>query len=477
MSMDSERVLVLGEGIAGQAAAVALCERGVPVRALALEPAPASESVANREGLDAALDDGDTPEQHAADLLALAGGAGNEAAILALCQAAPGIAQRLSALGVPFERNRDGAFRLLETRGSSRARTLSVSTLTACHVSRRLSARMRAFEASGELVRAVGVELMRLVLDDSGTVIGVVTRDVVTGELSVHPANGVCLATGGFLGLHAADQLAVRPLGGALARVHRAGAALENLSSTSRGLGYRAAGTVRVLPEALVALGALSDDETVLDLTSAQRSDARARAGPALQALLESTGKDALHEPIRVVQVVTRTLGGLRVGFDPVSDSPENMATTLPGLYALGGAAALVRGRAESPGTRLLEALDGAARVARALASYRETSELDRAAGAEAALEDALDGERARIGELFEQAASRSDGDTPHQLARALATAVSGGSAEGLERVAERLASAHLADGSPLANASFRLLLEVTDVLPLGRAIVAEGSP
>src|ERR1700744_6288673 len=102
-------VLVLGAGLAGLSAALALAPR----RALVLtrEPLLAGCSSAWAQGgMAAALSPDDDPERHAADTIAAGAGLVDPAMARLLTREGPAAVHRLAALGAPFDRDRDGAF-------------------------------------------------------------------------------------------------------------------------------------------------------------------------------------------------------------------------------------------------------------------------------------------------------------------------------------------------------------------------------
>ena len=109
---DRERfdgVLVLGAGLAGLSAALALAPR----RALVLTPEPllaGCSSAWAQGGMAAALSPDDDPERHAADTVAAGAGLVDAAMALLLTREGPDAVRWLASLGAPFDRDADGAF-------------------------------------------------------------------------------------------------------------------------------------------------------------------------------------------------------------------------------------------------------------------------------------------------------------------------------------------------------------------------------
>ncbi len=273
------RAIVIGEGISGQATALELLERNIPVLLITGDPAPHTESAARRSGIDAAIGEGDDPERHARDL-------GSERA-LDLCRAAPELLERLSAVGVPFLREKSGPS-LARSLGQSIPRTAHAGSRTASHVSRRLAARLRSFDGSA-LERHEGWDVVRFLSNDSGRIAGVVARDRRTGLAKAFGADGVCLATGGYAGLFDAHS-STRSRGTALGAAFRHGALLEISGTFTQEIGYAAGGLARALPDVLFANGAKlwADDPLDWDPTTSSLDDLARSIGDGAE--LESLG-------------------------------------------------------------------------------------------------------------------------------------------------------------------------------------------
>jgi succinate dehydrogenase/fumarate reductase flavoprotein subunit len=151
-----------------------------------------------------------------------------------------------------------------------------------------------------------------------------------------------------------------------------------------------------------------------------------------------------------MVEAPDRSLGGLWVGFDDDERNPCNHATSLPGLWAVGGAIGLYFGRNPGSGTPLLAALFGAERAAAAML---------RAEPASGEYDSLLDEARERAVRRAEELLGSDADPTPYALRDELVRSWQG--------FAERLAGARTGDESPIANASLRLLLELHAITPL----------
>jgi succinate dehydrogenase/fumarate reductase flavoprotein subunit len=460
-------VVVVGEGIAGQATAVALRERDLPVTLVTSLSACASESSSRRAGFDAALGEDDDAETHTRDL--------GDTELLGVCQEARELFLALTRLDVPFAPER------VKGLGASRARTAHVGSSTARHVSRRLSRRLRQLGC----VRREGWDFVRLVLDDGGHVAGVLILERKSGRTDVIATPSVCLATGGYAGLFDSEHPA-RGRGAALGAVFRQGAALEVSGSVAFEIGYDAGGIPRALPDVLFAHGAsLSSereklswdpdttrvhdlalrlgDESELDLSGADSSLLSQLAGTSLAAARDLTGIDPYSDPLPVRKVPARSLGGVSVGVGEQS--------SIPGLYAVGGASARHHRAKTVAGTALLVDLSAARALAEKVRAQHRGDP------------DELDPELARLaGEKLADRRARAksaEGESPHRLRTALAELLCGSpQASELEEFRDRLREASCPDADLGFSPTFTLLTELEDALALGHAtLLARDEP
>lgn len=450
--------LVVGEGIAGQATALALVAAAVPVVLLAREPAAQAESTHRHDGIDAALGEDDTPGRHLDDLLALAGEQARPF-LEPLTEAAPGIVEWLERLDIPFERGRRGELSRSKLAGSSRARSLHAGPATSFHLSRRLSALLGGHEAAGKLERHAGWTLIDLVLDDGGQARGAVAQCFATGEIRAFEASAVCLATGGHTGLFMHDTFAPGGLGGATGLAVRHGARLVAPDRVStHPFCYRAGGFVRRLPRRLEALGA-ELGAGLLDLSRVDRAPLRRAAGPALEAHRQATGTDAYSEPVVVSSAPDRTLGGLEISVDH--------ATAVPGVFAVGGVVGAYFGQATLEGLPLAAALHGATRASEGIARFCEAPA---PAGATLLLAEAR--KRAELAQA--EVVERKGSETVLDVARDLRAAVARGTlTQGLAELKARSRKARLGDALPCANAALRTWWDLEPALELAERMTA----
>ena len=212
-------VLVVGAGLAGLAAAMAVAPR----KALVIAPdslSGVSASAWAQGGVAAALSEGDDPSLHAADTIAAGAGLTDPAMADLLAREGPEAVRWLASLGAPFDRDAKGGF----SQG-----------LEAAH-SRPRIARVKGDQAGRAVMRAVataamaaphidvreGVRARALLRDGQGRVRGVLAES--DGRLVRIEADAVVLATGGIGGLYAVTTNPPGAVGEGLALAALAGA-------------------------------------------------------------------------------------------------------------------------------------------------------------------------------------------------------------------------------------------------------------
>lgn len=216
-------VLVLGAGLAGLSAALALAPR----RALVLTPAPLLDGCSSawaQGGMAAALSPDDDPERHAADTIAAGAGLVDPAMALLLTREGPDAVRWLAALGAPFDRDADGAF---------------AQSLEAAH-SRPRVARVKGDQAGKAIMQAVtaaalaspSIEVrqghaLALLQDREGRVRGALVEQSGGRRVEITAA-AVVLATGGAGGLYAVTTNPAAVRGEGLAMAYRAGARIAD---------------------------------------------------------------------------------------------------------------------------------------------------------------------------------------------------------------------------------------------------------
>ena len=388
-------VLIVGAGLAGLSAALA----AVPTRALVLTDAPLASGCSSawaQGGMAAALSDGDSPRQHAADTIAAGAGLVEPSMARLLTEEGPAAVRALAALGAPFDRKADGGF---------------AQSLEAAHSQPRV-ARVKGDQAGTAIMQALiahvraqphievreGFRLRGLMQDADGRVRGVVAEHD-GGRVEI-TARAVILASGGIGGLYAETTTPAELKGEGLALAALAGALIADpefvqFHPTAIDIGrdpaplatesLRGDGAVLVDAAGVRFMGRYSDQaelaprDVVARAIHAERAagrgaflDARAAVGaafphefPSVFAACIGAGVDPRVQPIPVAPACHYHMGGI------ATDAEGR--TSLPGLYAAGECAATgVHGANRLASNSLLEAAVFGARAGRAAAAEAE---------------------------------------------------------------------------------------------------------
>ena len=135
-------VAVAGAGAAGLYAALVAAAEGASVALVSRSPLAQTASYWAQGGIAAALAEGDSPEQHAADTLAAGRDIARASAVRVLCEEAPARVRDLQELGVQFDADRSGNLALGLEGGHSQRRVVHAGgAATGRRITRTLSAR------------------------------------------------------------------------------------------------------------------------------------------------------------------------------------------------------------------------------------------------------------------------------------------------------------------------------------------------
>jgi succinate dehydrogenase / fumarate reductase, flavoprotein subunit len=224
-------VIVVGSGLAGAGAAASMGELGYNVKSFCYQDSPRrAHSIAAQGGINAAKNyrnDGDSVYRLFYDTVKGGDFRSREANVYRLAQVSGNIIDQCVAIGVPFAREYGG---LLDNRsfgGAQVSRTFYARGQTGQQLL------LGAYQALERQVAAGKVEMftrheMQDVIVVDGHARGIVTRDLVTGEVRSHLADAVCLATGGYGNVFYLATYAKGCNATAIWRAYKKGAAFGN---------------------------------------------------------------------------------------------------------------------------------------------------------------------------------------------------------------------------------------------------------
>ncbi len=194
-------VLVVGSGLAGGAAAATLGELGYNVKCFCFQDSPRrAHSIAAQGGINAAKNyqnDGDSIFRLFYDTVKGGDFRAREANVYRLAQISLEIIDQCAAQGVPFAREYGGALTNRSFGGAQVSRTFYARGQTGQQL---LLGAYQALERqvhAGRVTMFPRTEMLDLIVID-GKARGIVTRNLVTGEIDTHLADAVVLATGGY---------------------------------------------------------------------------------------------------------------------------------------------------------------------------------------------------------------------------------------------------------------------------------------
>ena len=194
-------VIVVGTGLAGASASATLAELGYNVKTFCFQDSPRrAHSIAAQGGINAAKNyqgDGDSTYRLFYDTIKGGDYRSREANVYRLAEVSANIIDQCVAQGVPFARDYGG---LLDNRsfgGVLVSRTFYAKGQTGQQLLLGAYSAMNRQIARGKIEMHNRHEMLDVVLVD-GKARGIITRNLVNGEIERHSAHAVVLATGGY---------------------------------------------------------------------------------------------------------------------------------------------------------------------------------------------------------------------------------------------------------------------------------------
>jgi len=194
-------VIVVGAGLAGGSAAASLAELGYEVKNFCIQDSPRrAHSIAAQGGINAAknyTNEGDSIRRLFYDTVKGGDFRAREANVYRLAQISNNIIDQCVAQGVPFARDYGGLLANRSFGGSQVARTFYAKGQTGQQLLLGCYSALSRQIAAGKVTMYARREMLDLVMIN-GRARGIVTRNLVTGEIETHSAHAVVLCTGGY---------------------------------------------------------------------------------------------------------------------------------------------------------------------------------------------------------------------------------------------------------------------------------------
>ena len=392
-------VVIVGGGLAGLFAALKLA----PMKVTIVTPRPLGEGASSawaQAGIAAAVGEGDSFEQHAADTIRAGAGLCDEAMVEMIVREAPERVEDLLRFGVPFDRDLEGRLRQSREAAHSTRRVIGVRGDQAGKAI--MAALIAAARATPSITVMEEVNAVDLAMAGDARVTGVYAASARggTGRSVYLPARAVILATGGIGQLYTLTTNPPEARGDGIAIAARAGAVIADAEfvqfhPTALDIGKHPA---PLATEALRGDGALllngAGERFMVDLhpdaelaprdvvaraVQSERAagrgaflDCRGKLGeemaehfPTVSAHCEAAGIDPAKELIPIAPAAHYHMGGVATDADA--------RTSVPGLWAIGEVASTgLHGANRLASNSLLEAVVMAARAAQDVAGLED---------------------------------------------------------------------------------------------------------
>ena len=231
VAQNERRVIVVGGGLAGLAAAVRAAEAGVAVDLFSMIPVKRSHSVCAQGGINAcnevARQQGYSEYQHFDETLYGGDFLADQNPVLEMTNSAPRIIDLLDRMGVPFNRTNEGRRDLRLFGGSLFKRTHFSGATTGQQLLYALDEQTRRYEAEGKINKYEFWEFLWPVTEGEGDdkrCVGIIAQDMRTMQIRAFRGDAVVMATGGNGLIFGQSTNSVICTGGAASRCYQAGA-------------------------------------------------------------------------------------------------------------------------------------------------------------------------------------------------------------------------------------------------------------
>lgn len=230
--MAEQRVLVVGGGLAGLAAAMKLAELDIAVDLMSLVPVKRSHSACAQGGINSVNDTtrqlGDSEYLHFDDTVYGGDFLQHQPPVKEMADWAPKIIDLMDRLGVPFNRTQEGYRDQRRFGGTLFKRTAFAGATTGQQLLYALDEQVRRQHAAGKVNIYEGWDYLGPIIDDDGRCRGATAQNLVTMEIRAFPADAVVLATGGCGLIFGRSTMSMACTGSAASRSVQYGAKYAN---------------------------------------------------------------------------------------------------------------------------------------------------------------------------------------------------------------------------------------------------------
>ena len=236
MGADNEqRVIVVGGGLAGLAAAARLADQGIAVDLFSLVPVKRSHSVCAQGGINSCDEvvrqEGFSEWMHFDETLYGGDYLADQPPVYEMTHWAPKIIDLMDRMGVPFNRTNEGYHDLRAFGGSLFKRTHFAGATTGQQLLYALDEQVRRAETEGKVTKYEYWDFLWPVIeevDGERTCVGIVAQDLRTMQIRSFRAAAVAIATGGVGIIFGRSTNSVSCTGAAASRCYQAGAWFGN---------------------------------------------------------------------------------------------------------------------------------------------------------------------------------------------------------------------------------------------------------